>query len=156
MMRKFVIGAMLVAFVTPIPSSARTIVRFVDAGHYTDVASSDDPLAVFRTYLERPGERYLPPGRTLTIDVLDIDLAGEYEPWRPSFSDVRIVRDTTPPRFKLRYVLAQKGRRLRSGEAHLSDMNFQMNSSARVSSDRYAYEKALLDDWFRQTFAAGR
>jgi hypothetical protein len=27
-----------------------------------------------------------------------------------------------------------------------------MNVSARFSSDRYAYEKALLDDWFRRTF----
>jgi hypothetical protein len=156
MMRTFLIGAMLVAFVAPFPSHARTIVRFVDPGHYTDVASSDDPLAVFRTYLERLSERYLPPGQNLTIDILDIDLAGEYEPWRPSFSDVRVVRDTTPPRFKLRYTLAEKGKRLRSGEAHLSDMNFQMNPSARVSSDRYAYEKALLEDWFRQTFAPGR
>jgi len=29
-------------------------------------------------------------------------------------------------------------------------IDYQMNPAARVSSDRFVYEKALLDDWFRR------
>jgi len=38
----------------------------------------------------------------------------------------------------------------------LTDIDYQMNVSARLSGGRYAYEKALLDDWFRRNFAARR
>jgi hypothetical protein len=31
-----------------------------------------------------------------------------------------------------------------------------MNPSARLSGDRYAYEKALLDDWFRRVVGRQR
>jgi hypothetical protein len=45
---------------------------------------------------------------------------------------------------------------MRSGEETLTDINYQMNPSARFSGDRYIYEKALLDDWFRRIFSTGR
>ena len=64
------------------------------------------------------------------------------------------MRDVTPPRISLSYVLTEKGKRTRSGEETLSDINYQMNTSARLSSDRYRYENALLDNWF--TRVAGR
>jgi hypothetical protein len=62
------------------------------------------------------------------------------------------MRGVTPPRIKLRYALTERGRRIGSGEETLSDINYQMNPSAHLSSDRYVYEKTLLDDWFRRTF----
>ncbi|MDQ8730214.1 DUF3016 domain-containing protein [Bradyrhizobium sp. LHD-71] len=158
MIRTALVGAAVAAILfAPMPSLASVKVRFVNPERYTDAGTFDAgsreaTLAELRAYLERLGERFLAPGEALMIDVLNVDLAGHREPWRRSFSDVRIMRDVTPPRIKLRYVLSEKGKRRRSGEQDLTDINYQMNS-ARASGDRYGYEKALLADWFRQNFA---
>ena len=66
------------------------------------------------------------------------------------------MRDVTPPHFRLRYVLSERGKRTRSGQDTLTDIDYQMNPSARFSSEHYAYEKSLLRDWFRRTFADHR
>lgn len=156
MTRKVLLGVLLAGLLSPANAAhAGVKVRFVDPQHYTDAggfgaASRDATLAEIRAYLEKLGTRLLAPGQNLTIEVLNIDLAGEFEPWRRDFSDVRIMRDITPPSFKLRYVLSEKGKPVRRGEDDITDMNYQMNLSARSSIDRYAYDKALLDDWFRR------
>ncbi len=162
MIRNPLAAAILIAAVLgPSASLAGVQVRFINPERYTDAGSfgatsREATIAVFRAHLQKLGERLLAPGQTLTIDILNIDLAGDYEPWRRNLSDVRIMRDITPPSIKLRYILTEKGRRPLRGEETLTDINYQMNVPARLSSDRYAYEKALLDDWFRRNFASRR
>ena len=154
MIRNISLAAILAAaLVVPTTSFAGVIVRFVSPENYSDSGLGDGTLAGLRSHLQRLGQRYLARGQTLTVDVLDVDRAGQYEPWRYNLTDVRILRDVTPPRIKLRYVLTDGGKRTRSGEETLSDINYQMNPAARSSSDRLVYEKALLDDWFRRNFA---
>lgn len=109
-------------------------------------------LGEFDRYLDRLGERYLQGGRTLTIDVLDIRLAGRYEPWQRRFHDVRILRDTTPPRFTVRYTLAEGGKVLISGEETISDASYLRGSELRRAGERFAHEKRMLRDWFRKRF----
>jgi hypothetical protein len=88
--------------------------------------------------------------------VTDVDLAGRFEWWRPYAYDVRILRDITWPRIKLRYALADGGRTVLSAEEQISDLNYLMNAGVRSSSDPLKYEKAMLDDWFRaRTVRAG-
>ena len=157
----FGIAAVLAVIIfSPASSRAGVNVRFVNSGHYTDAGSFDvSPASVeaaLQAHLERLGKRFLAPGQTLNIDILDIDLAGYQQPLRFGPNNVRIVRGVTPPRIELRYVLSEKGRRKSSGQETLTDINYQINPSARFSSDRYVYEKALLDDWFRRAFATGR
>lgn len=160
MIRKTLFGVTLaVLILAPGASFAGVKVRFVNPERYSDAGSfdaggRDATLSALRAHIEKLGAGRLAPGQNLTIDVLNIDLAGENEPRGRTLSDVRIVRDVTPPRIRLSYVLTEKGRRTRSGEETLSDINYQMNTSARLSSDRYGYEKALLDGWF--TRVAGR
>ena len=45
--------------------------------------------------------------------------------------DVRILRDTTPPSIRMRYVLRRNGRVLTRSEETVSDMNYLMRPSAR-------------------------
>ena len=154
MIRKISITAALAGILlVPASSLAGVNVRFINSERYSDAGARDGTLAALRSHLQRLGERFLAPGQTLTVDILDVDLAGQYEPWRRNLADVRILRDVTPPRIKLRYVLTERGKRSRSGEDNLTDINYQMNPAARSSSDRLVYEKALLDDWFRRNFA---
>ena len=77
-----------------------------------------------------------------------------YEPWQPRFYDVRILRGTTPPRIKLRYELRYKGKKVSEGEETISDLNYLMNTPARLSSKRFAYEKHMLRHWFRKRFSS--
>lgn len=156
MIRKPLLAAALIAALTaPSASLAGVQVRFVNAERYTDPGSLNESYDVilpeFRTYLQRLGARFLAPGQDLTIDVLHVTLAGRHE--RGNFSDVRIMREATPPSFRLRYVLREKGKATRSGEDHLTDLSYLRNSPPRFSGRRHAHEKDLLDDWFRRNFA---
>ena len=116
-------------------------------------------LAEFDGEFQKLAGRYLPAGQELKIEVLDIDLAGEFEPWNFDLRDVRVMRDTTPPRIRLRYRLTEAGRVLKQDEVRLGDLNYLSDPGARNSSARFAYDKRLLEVWFRKTFAvapAGR
>jgi hypothetical protein len=137
------------------PGFADVRVRFVNPERYTDAESSAGgragTLAEFRAYLETLGSRYLAPGQAMSIDILDIDLAGQYQP-RGRGSEVRVLRDVTPPRITLRYTLSGKGRGTRSGEDVLSDINYQAGGRSPVG--QFGYEKSLLNDWFRRVAGA--
>ncbi|WP_233253373.1 DUF3016 domain-containing protein [Paracoccus binzhouensis] len=113
-------------------------------------------LAEFDRWFAELGARHLPPGQSLRVEVLDIDLAGEFEPWRTGWQDVRILRDTTPPRIHLRYWLSQDGRVIRSGEERLSDMHYLWNPRGSGGDRRFVHDRLLLEGWFRKTFAAPR
>lgn len=102
-------------------------------------------------FLAGLGDRYLKPGQELRIDILNVDLAGREEPWRRG-PDVRVMRDTTPPRVKLRYVLQERGRTLRQAEETVMDWDYLSNVAARNSSEWLPYEKAMLREWFRRRF----
>jgi hypothetical protein len=154
--RAVVIGALAGIF---FPSAVNAAVRvnFVAPESYRDSESAGTREAVLnelRQYLQSLGKVSLKPGENLTIDVLDIDLAGEYEPWRPHLSHARVMRDVTPPMMKLRYRLEQKGRVLLQGTETVSDMNYLMSPSARRSGERLAYDKEMLRDWFQARFGA--
>ncbi|MEO6945626.1 MAG: DUF3016 domain-containing protein, partial [Nitrobacter sp.] len=104
MIRKTLFGVTLaVLILAPGASFAGVKVRFVNPERYSDAGSfdaggRDATLSALRAHIEKLGARRLAPGQNLTIDVLNIDLAGENEPRGRTLSDVRIVRDVTPPR----------------------------------------------------------
>lgn len=148
--------AMLVAM--SVHATATVNITFVEPETFHDddfrrSVRRADIITEFSRYFKRLGDRYLKDNQTLSIDVLDAELAGRYEPWRDTFSDVRILRDVTPPRFKIRYSLEQNGEILMRGEETLTDINYLQNPSARSSMQRFPYEKDMLQDWFHKRFA---
>ncbi len=104
-------------------------------------------------YIVRAAQSLLKPGRSLRVEILNFERAGIYNPLHGNAANVRILKDTTPPRIVLRYQLTGNGP-TQAGREVLTDMNYLMNPSARFSGDRYVYEKALLADWLRKI--AGR
>lgn len=148
-------AAMLALTLLPASAHAGLTVRFVGAERYRDAeagssGSRQETLNELRRHLDMLGARYLRQGQDLSIEVLDIDLAGERMP--RGASNTRIVTGATPPRINLRYTLRERGRVVRRSEETLTDSNFQMGSAAR-SGDRLAYEKDMLADWFRTRIA---
>jgi hypothetical protein len=136
---------------------AGVTVNFVEPEHYGDedfrISSRRAGIVkAFDKYFKQLGDRYLKGGQSLMIDVLDIDLAGHYERWGPDFDDVRIMRDITPPRFKLRYAFKQGGKVVMSGEEIVTDLTYLWTSSGRFVRERFAYEKDMLKRWFRERF----
>lgn len=164
------IAASLAAFstahsATPTAKSAearRAEVVFVDPDKFTDVRDSytatDEGrtglLNDIREYFEERAEVSLPKGSKLFVSVRDIDLAGEFEPWRSgAWQDVRIVKDIYPPRMKFTFRLTDaSGAVVKEGERELSDTAYLMRITAESGNDPLRHDKALIDDWFRQEF----
>ncbi|SMO87208.1 DUF3016 domain-containing protein [Paracoccus laeviglucosivorans] len=130
---------------------------------YAGLAGSRDPglrsdrdrrivVAQLDRSIQELGQRYLQPGQDLRIDIVELDLAGDFEPWRSGMQDVRIMRDVTPPKIRIRYALTQNGQPIQSGEARLGDMNYLSDPRAMNDSEPLIHEKLLLRDWFKKTF----
>ena len=154
---KFVSALLALFILVSADAQAGVSVNFVHPEKFRDEDFSrsyrrDGIIAEFRRYFDRLGAIYLKKGQTLRIDVLNADLAGRYEPWNGLY-DVRVLRDVTPPSFRLRYTLMQGKKVVARGEETVSDMNYLWDLSARNASGRFAYEKAMLRDWFRKRFS---
>ncbi|MCJ2084137.1 DUF3016 domain-containing protein [Methylobacterium sp. J-090] len=142
-------------------AAAQVAVRFIEPERYTDAENRfgsgltlRGTLGEVRRIIEGFG-RDLPPGRTLAIDVLDIDLAGVERPGANVPFGLRVVSDITPPRFRLRYVLTEGRRRLVAAEETVADINFLLRAP-RFSSGTFDHERDLLRDWFRRRIVEGR
>jgi hypothetical protein len=89
------------------------------------------------------------------VRITNIDLAGEFEPWRgPQFDRVRIMRDVYPPRFALEFRLTDaRGAVVKEGQRVLLDQLY-LSAAALNNGDPLYYDKLLLGAWLRQEFAA--
>lgn len=104
--------------------------------------------------LRRLGNQYLSPGETLTVDVLNIQLAGYNNWWSFPGNHVRVAGQAgPPPSIELRYVLKASGKAPVAAEETISNVDYLMNPAAPGSSDPLVYEKSLLEVWFRKRFA---
>ena len=157
-------GVLLAA--TPVTASAspadqtdkRVEVIFDHPEKFTDIKgdSMDSPkgrdvmLDQIRDILETTGAGIIPAGQKLTMTFTDIDLAGEYEPWRGGqWSDVRIIKDIYSPRFVFSYKLTDAtGAVLKEDKVNLSDLTF-MSRMTIDRNDPLHFEKDLLGDWIR-------
>jgi hypothetical protein len=136
----------------------RVEVIFDHPEKFTDVKgdSMDSPkgrdimLDQIRDFLVQSGAELFPAGQKLAITFTDIDLAGEYEPWRGAqWSDVRIVKDIYPPRFNFSYKLTDAaGNVLKEDKVELRDLSFMMRMTIS-RDDPLRFEKDILGDWVR-------
>lgn len=144
----------------PTKPRPRTEVVFFEPENFADIRDSgfgawdtakSEVLAELRTYITKEANRYLAQGQVLTIKVLDVDLAGEFEPWRGAqWADVRVVKDIYPPRIKLAFKLVgADGQVIRQGDRDLRDLAFMMKLTINREDPR-RYEKELINDWLRQ------
>lgn len=141
----------------------RTEVIFSDPEKFTDVKDRDfasdkgrdEILGRIREFIQQHADAVLPAGQKLTVTFTDIDLAGDFEPWRgPSMGDVRIVKPIYPPRFQFSYKITDEaGQTLKEGRENLSDPAFDQRLTMD-RSDTLRYEKDILGDWIRSRATA--
>jgi hypothetical protein len=147
------------------PVPGRITVAFLEPARFTDLRDrawrENDPelyLPPLREHLEAKARRFVPPGCVLAITFTDIDLAGDFEPWRgPRWDDVRVVRDLYPPRLELTFRLTDAdGHVVQEGRRELRDLAFLMKLPLAFPDDTLRHEKALLDDWLDREFPRRR
>ncbi|MBK3401356.1 DUF3016 domain-containing protein [Methylorubrum populi] len=160
--------ALLAALAAPLslaasPAAAQVRVTFVAPERYTDAQNrfGSGPslrvvLAEMRRLFETLGDAVLAPGQALDIAVLDIDLAGLDQPSFGAAQGVRVVTDITPPRFRLRYALKERGRTVLAAEETVSDINFLLRATRLSSGQTFFYEREVLRDWFQARFVQRR
>jgi hypothetical protein len=139
----------------------RTEVTFSHPEKYADVRDSytesergrDAILAQLESYIIQKAQAYVPEGQKLLLSVSDVDLAGDFEPWRgPQGTDVRVVRDVYPPKVDLEFKLVGPDLKvLKEGKRQLRDLAF-MSRLSISNNDSLHYEKALIDDWLQNEF----
>lgn len=142
---------------------SRIDVKYFEPEKFTDVRSSFTGSEVDHTYLDElstfltqsTAARFGADAR-LTITFTDIDLAGDFEPWRDGrFADIRIVKPLYPARLKFSFVVTDAtGAVLKSGERELREFSFTRLPG--LAPDRLRFEKGLLDDWLREEFPRAR
>lgn len=146
-------------------AAARVEIVFQDPDKFTDVKDSqmgsekgrDAILDELKTYLTEQIVSVIPADAKVNLTFTEIDLAGDFEPWRHhSAHDVRIVKDIYPPRFDFSYKLvAADGKVLAEGSEKLRDMSF-MTRLVINRSDSLHYEKDMLRDWVRTNLRGPR
>jgi hypothetical protein len=155
-----IVGVTCIMAARPLPVSASIVsVSFYDQEHYADASQNCEygtpaqrpVLAEVQTYLGQLGSK-LAPDLALSIDILDMDLAGQCEWWRRDASTLRVMRDIYPPRITIRFRLTKNGQTISEGTDRLSDINYLSNAGARSQQDPLRYEKAMLAHWFAGRF----
>jgi hypothetical protein len=141
-------------------ASAGVDVKFIDPDKFTDLPfvswkkqqALDDIAEHFKDLAKT-----LPSGQDMTIEVLDVDLAGREQPNRFSLDDIRIMHGGADwPRMHLRYTLTDHGQVVKSGEAQLSDKSYADHINMYPSDERLRYEKQMIDEWWQKTIGPTR
>ena len=159
-----VITALLLAMGASAPALAALDISFSQPEAFTDAhldrsygtAPVERTMRGIERHLRNLSERWLPPEQTLRVEILDIDLAGRFDPLRALSPDVRTMLDITWPRIALRYSLQQDGRVLAAADEEVIDLDYLLRPRALMSRDPLRFEKAMLDDWFAARFGETR
>ncbi len=145
-----------------LPASGPVSVVWTDPAKFSDITSSGnryaaaqgDWLIQLASYMRKQAGKRLTPGNRLELTILDIQLAGRYEPWRgPSGQDIRVISDNTQPRMLIKFrELNASGQMVTEGERTLTDPAFLQHTRATNDIDPLRFEKYMIDSWLRQEF----
>lgn len=137
-------------------ASAEVTVSFSHPERYTDIsrdpAESETQLREIADHLKALGRKYLKIGVNLRIEILDVDLAGEYEIVGRQGRWTRVMRRDTRPRIVLRYVLDAGARILDSAEETVTDASY-LSRARRHPTETLRHEKQMLEGWFSTRIA---
>ena len=135
-------------------------VELRDAGGFTDFTMTDagsekelkELAGEWTAFVESEAVRRIRHPGSLSLVFTDIDMAGDFEPWGSiGDPDIRFFRSIYPPRLEFAYTLLdEEGGEVRSGEASVRDMNFELGRSPGYENELLYYEKAVMRGWRMQ------
>lgn len=149
-----------------LPESGPVSVHWNDPSTFTELrlssnrwaASEGNWLNELAQYMRKRAQQLLPPGERLDLTIVDIDRAGQFEPWHGvDMQNIRIIRDRYPPRMTVQVRrMSANGAVIAEGERKLTDPAFLLNVSPINDTDPLRYEKRMVDTWLRRELAAAK
>lgn len=132
-------------------------VTFVQPEQFTDIRDNrldiDVNLRELKRHLEALAARHVADGQSLTIEVLDVDLAGDIRYNLHLLDNVRVLTGNADwPRIKLRATLESAGQPVRRIEQTVADMAYLQRLDRSNAGDFLRYEKRMLEEWFTAQF----
>lgn len=151
------IALAVMALVSTAAARADVQVNFVNPEKFSDTKDNNgfrqpEVLKDIEAHLVAQAQKRL-PGRDVRIEVSDVDLAGEVEPfaWRGQW--LRVMRTVTLPSIELSYEIREGGKVVQQGKTRLRDMNYQDGFNNYYGSDPLRYEKRMIDRWMQAEFS---
>ena len=151
------LSALVLALPLVVGAAGKVEVKYIEVEKFADIGRAsfdrEQTLDAMTRLLQQLGEA-LPDGRTLRLEITDIDLAGELEPVSNG-RELRVLRNRADwPRMSLRYTLLDGQRTVKSGEARLQDMNYIDNIGLADRGRALSAERNMLKRWFDTTLMA--
>jgi hypothetical protein len=154
-------AALLCAFAASAALAGRVEVSFDPQASFTDAGSTprerEQRLTALAEHLKALGQRELGDDRALSIELIDLDLAGTLQFVRhPAGTAIRVLRGGADgPHIELRYSLSDATQVIASGHETLFDAGSARSrlTLGRDDGDPLRQEKQLLDHWFAQRFS---
>ncbi|MEJ7805551.1 MAG: DUF3016 domain-containing protein [Telluria sp.] len=138
--------------------AGQATVRFANPEQFTDMPrEAFDRERVLADLSEHFGAlaAKLPAGQHMTVDVLDLDMAGRSWPALVAGRELRVLEGGADwPHIKFRYTISQDGKVLRSGQETVQNMDYLSRLNRYSTGDALRYEKQMLDTWFKTLIAA--
>jgi hypothetical protein len=141
-----------------LPEQGPVNVRWQDPAKFSEIRYSHNAsesrrgnwVETLAKHVRKYATPRLPAGERLDVEILDVELAGDYEPWRGiQFQDTRIIREIYPPRITLSFTrTGANGEVIAQGERKLVDHGFMMGANTSgLGSEQLRFEKTLLERW---------
>jgi hypothetical protein len=137
-------------------ASERVQVNWAPAEHYLgpQLSPEEFPRAqrILTEEMETLGGQYLQGDEHLTIEVVDLQLAGHLA--RSGVrGDYRVLDGRVDwPRLTLRFDLKRAGKTVKAGEKNLAELDY-LRFPEINSHEPLPYERRLLEKWFKAQFA---
>ncbi|HZZ92180.1 MAG TPA: DUF3016 domain-containing protein [Usitatibacter sp.] len=142
------------------PAVAGVTVEYGNPDRFTDAGDrNSDPVKIMKVladYMKQVGDRVVPPGTDVHIEVLDLDRAGHTRMNLPT--EIRVMTGRAdPPCMDVRDTVTTQGQTSEPRKEHVCDVNYLRPLGPRDSeNDPLVYEKRMVAEWIRQRFGGGR
>lgn len=136
----------------------RVDVQFVQPERFTDAYPGgrrgtdrelNGTLENIRKIITDSANKTLKTGDEIRMEILDVNLAGDFPPSQSLANEVRIMRNIDWPSLKVRYTLKRDGKETK-GETVISDMSYLQGGSLCTGGEPLCYERRMVDRWFRK------
>jgi len=141
----------------PVVQAATVEVTWSDPLQFRDIRSTDSGQQRFQSRVMTELETQfrdetvarLETGQTLTIEVADVDLAGEIEYFHANYPfGLRVIRNVDFPQMTLSYELRDAdGMLVKSGTEKLADLGFRFGLLLPADRSALRYEKQMIKEW---------
>lgn len=139
-----------------LPMQGPVSVRWEDPANFSEIRYSHNPtesrrgnwVEALAEHIRKYATPRLPAGERMDVDITNIELAGDFEPWHGiQLHDTRFMRDIYPPRITLTFTRTDaKGTVIAQGERKLTDPGF-LGGASGLSNDPLRYEKQMIERW---------